>query len=143
MASSDFEQAIERSRAALDEILRGNPDGYKELYSRRADITLGNPFGGFGKGWAGVTEQLERAASYYRDGQATSIDTVSQVVGPDLAYRVVIERGTAKVGGSDQMSDLAVRVTCIYALEDDGWKLVHRHADPRVSRLPAEAVLRG
>jgi ketosteroid isomerase-like protein len=54
----------------------------------------------------------------------------------------VIERGEAKVGGGHEMSELAVRVTCIYAREEDGWKLVHRHADPRVARLPAEAVLR-
>jgi ketosteroid isomerase-like protein len=141
MASSDFEQAIEQSWRALDEILRGNADGYKVLYSRREGITLGNPFGGFGCGWEAVVEQLDRAASYYRDGKATAVDTVSQFVGPDLAYRVVIERGEAKVGGGDEMSELAVRVTCIYGLEEDGWKLVHRHADPRVARLPAEAVL--
>jgi ketosteroid isomerase-like protein len=143
MSSTDFEEAISESWRALDEILRGNADGYKQLYSRREDISLGNPFGGFGRGLDGVVEQLERAASYYRDGQATDAETVSQIVGSDLAYRVLIERGTAKVGGSAEVSDLAVRVTCIYGREDDGWKLVHRHADPRVSRLPAEAVLRG
>jgi ketosteroid isomerase-like protein len=139
--SVDFNRAVTDSRRALDEILRGNADGYKELYSRRDEITLGNPFGGFGRGWEAVVEQLDRAASYYRDGEATSIDTISQVVGADIAYCVLIERGRAKVGGSSEVSDLAIRVTCIFALEDDDWKLVHRHADPRVGLLPAEAVL--
>ena len=139
--SVDFDRAVMDLRHALDEILRGNADGYKELYSRRDEITLGNPFGGFGRGWEGVVEQLDRAASYYRDGEATSIDTISQLVGTDIAYCVLIERGRAKVGGSSEISDLAIRVTCVYAREDDGWKLVHRHADPRVGLLPAAAVL--
>lgn len=141
MTADGFEQAVEDSWKALDEMLRGNADGYKALYSRRDDITLGNPFGAFGRGWTGVVEQLDRGASRFRDGKATTIDTVSEVVGADFAYRVLIERGQAKVGGSAEMSDLAVRVTCIYAREGDRWKLIHRHADPRISLLPAEAVL--
>jgi hypothetical protein len=34
----------EYHRAGL-EILNGNPEGYKPLYSRRDDVTLANPFG--------------------------------------------------------------------------------------------------
>jgi ketosteroid isomerase-like protein len=141
MAATDLDEATAQSFRALDEILRGNPDGYKQLFSRRDDITLGNPFGGFGRGWDAVVEQLERAASYYRDGEATGVETIIEVVEGTLAYTVVIERGRAKVGGGAEVNELAVRVTCVYRLEDDGWKLVHRHADPRVSRQPAESVV--
>jgi ketosteroid isomerase-like protein len=86
-------------------------------------------------------EQLERAASHYRDGEVTSFETVSQLVTPDLAYTVEIERFRAKVGGQPDHSDLALRVTCIYRREADGWKLLHRHGDPRVERQTAESVI--
>lgn len=86
-------------------------------------------------------EKLERAASHYRDGEITSFETVSQFVGADVAYTVEIERFKAKVGGQRETSDLALRVTCVYRREDDGWKLVHRHADPRVGRQAAESVV--
>jgi ketosteroid isomerase-like protein len=141
MSSADFDDVMAQSRAALDQIAKGSPDGYKALYSTGEDITLGNPFGGFGRGGAAVYEQLERAASHYRDGETTSFETVSQFVGADVAYTVEIERFKAKVGGQREASDLALRVTCVYRREDDGWKLVHRHADPRVERQTPESVI--
>jgi ketosteroid isomerase-like protein len=141
MSSADFDEVMAQSRAALDQISRGIPDGYKALYSLGEDITLGNPFGGFGRGRAAVYEQLERAASHYRDGETTSFETVSQFVGAEVAYTVEIERFKAKVGGQRETSDLALRVTCVYRREEDGWKLVHRHADPRVERQTAESVI--
>ena len=139
--SADFNEAMGRARAALDQIVKGNPDGYKSLYSLRPDITLGNPFGGFGRGEAAVFEQLERAAAHYRDGEAVEFETVSQVVEGDLAYTVEVERFRAKVGGRSNLSDLALRVTCIYRREEGEWKLVHRHGDPRVDRQPAQSVI--
>src|SRR5438105_3651457 len=142
MASNDFDETLAEAHAALDEILKGSADGYKRLYSRTEDITLGNPFGGFGHGWDGVVDQLERAASQFRDGEAAETEIIVQSISDDLAYTVAIERGRAKVGGQPEPGDLAVRVTCIYRRGADGWKLVHRHADPAVSRQPAEAVLR-
>jgi ketosteroid isomerase-like protein len=141
MASDDFEALTTQARAALDAIAKGVATGYKALYSRQEDITLGNPFGGFAHGWGEVVEQLERAASHYRDGGTIGFETVSQLVLPELAYTVEIERFNAKVGGADQLSDLALRVTCVYRRENGAWRLVHRHADPRVSRQPAESVI--
>jgi len=143
MASADFDQAIAESHAATDGILKGNPDGFKALYSRSEDITLGNPFGGFARGWDQVVEQLERASSYYRDGEATGFESVARAVGSELAYTVELERANAKVADSSDVREFAVRVTSIYRNEKDGWRLIHRHADPRVSRQTAESVLEG
>jgi ketosteroid isomerase-like protein len=139
--ATDFEGTIAEARAALGEIARGNPDGYKALLSRGDDVTLGNPFGGFARGEAAVHEQLERAATYFRDGETVSFETVSQLVQPDLAYTVEIERFRTKVGGQSDASDIAIRVTCVYRREDGEWKLLHRHADPRVDRQTAESVI--
>lgn len=141
MGNSGFEDALVQAREALNMIARGDPSGYKALYSQNEDITLGNPFGGFGRGRDAVYEQLERAASYYRDGEPATHETIAKSVGEDLAYTVEIERVRAKVGGREDLSDVAVRVTCIYRRESDGWKLLHRHADPRVGRQPADSVI--
>jgi hypothetical protein len=45
VGSVEFEQAIEKSHRSLDQIAKGDPSGYFELYNERGDATLANPFG--------------------------------------------------------------------------------------------------
>jgi ketosteroid isomerase-like protein len=59
----------------------------------------------------------------------------------DLAYILEIERCRVKVGGARDRAPAALRVTTIFRREEDGWRLVHRHADPITTSRPAESVL--
>jgi hypothetical protein len=54
-----LEAAIAESHEALRKILNGDPSGYAALFADRDDITLGNPFGPFGKGRAEVLKALK------------------------------------------------------------------------------------
>jgi hypothetical protein len=73
----DFDQVVEENRAAVDEFMRGNNKPLEQLYSRRDDVTLGNPFGPFVRGFDEVAETMRRAAMYYRDGKAIGFDLVA------------------------------------------------------------------
>jgi ketosteroid isomerase-like protein len=140
-AVDDFAEVLEQYHLALDAIMKGSPDGYKNLYSRRDDVTLANPFGPPVRGWDEVAQTLERAASHYRDGEATGFENVATYITPALAYTVEMERCKAKVEGRDDVTPIAVRVTTIFRLEDGEWKVVHRHADPITAPQPAESVI--
>jgi ketosteroid isomerase-like protein len=63
------------------------------------------------------------------------------VVTPDLAYTVEIERVRTRVGGSNQLTQIAIRVTTVFRREDGAWKVTHRHGDPITSMRPPESVL--
>ena len=93
-------------------------------------------------GWDEVAQALERAASHYRDGEATGFESVAKYVTAELAYTVEIERCQAKVEGRDDVTPIAVRVTTIFRPEEGTWKVVSRHADPITSPGPAESVYR-
>ncbi len=136
-----FDRFIEEYHRALDEIMRGSPDGYKRVYSRRDDITLANPFGPPVRGWENVARALEGAAANYRDGEATGYERIVTYEGPEIAYTVEIERVQAKVGGREAITPIAVRTTSIFRLEDGQWRVVHRHTDPIVTPRPAESVI--
>jgi ketosteroid isomerase-like protein len=127
---------------ALGEFMRGNPAPAKKLYSQRDDVTLGNPFGPFARGWKQVVETMEQAASGYRDGDATGFESIAKCVTSELAYLVEVERLRSKVGGRGDVTPLALRATSVFRLEDGLWKIVHRHADPITTAQSADSVLR-
>ncbi len=130
----------EYHRAGL-EIVNGNPEVYKELYSRRDDVTLANPFGPPARGWSEVAARLDAAAANYRDGEVVGFENVATVITPDLAYTVEIESYRARVGGAETLAPVAVRVTTIFRREEGVWKVTHRHADPITGSRSAESVV--
>ena len=140
--AENFNQVIEKYHLALGEFMKGNPAPAKELYSKRDDVTLGNPFGPFARGWTQVVETMEKAASNYRDGDATGFENVAKCVTSDLAYLVEVEQLSSKVGGRSDVTPLALRATSIFRPEDGLWKIVHRHADPITMPQLADSVLR-
>ena len=140
MTSASLDQTIEQSHRALTAILNGDPNLYEELFAQRDDITLGNPFGPFARGRAGVVKTLAGAAAKYRDGTAT-VDLVAKYADDKMACIVEVENDRAKVGGSETLAEFHVRVTSLYELIDGKWQLVHRHADPITTPRPAESVL--
>jgi hypothetical protein len=91
-AVDDLDQVIERSHLALGEIVNGNPEPLKEMYSHRQDVSLANPFGPPVRGWDEAARTMERAASNYRDGEIVGFENVAKYATSDLAYIVEVER---------------------------------------------------
>ena len=141
MPPDDLDSAIGLSHAALAEIVRGNPKPYAGLYSKRDDVTLGNPFGPFVRGRRNVVRTAEVAASRYQEGEIVGFEPIAKHVTADLACIVEVERFQAKVGGSNLLATIALRVTSIFRPEEGTWKLVHRHADPITSPQAPESVI--
>jgi ketosteroid isomerase-like protein len=79
-------------------------------------------------GWPDVAATMERASAQFADGEV-GFERVAQGVTPELAYIIELEHWRARVGGSDDVSSGALRVTSILRPEDGTWKVVPRHAD--------------
>jgi ketosteroid isomerase-like protein len=140
-AVDDLDQVVEQYHLALGEIVKGNPEPLKMVYSHREDVTLANPFGPPVRGWEQAAATIERAASNYKDGEVVGFENVAKYVTPELAYIVEVERYKAKVGGGEELAPISLRVTSIFRREDGVWKIVHRHADPITTAQPAESVI--
>ena len=136
-----LEATIAESHEALRKILNGDPSGYAALFADRDDITLGNPFGPFGKGRAAVLKALNNASSKYREGSVVRVERVAAYADGKLAVIVEIEHDRAKLGTSTEFAEFAARVTSVYERTGKLWNLVHRHADPITAPRPAETML--
>src|SRR5215468_8418558 len=88
------------------------------------------PFTGQGsdasRGRKQLEEALERAVSNNRDDEVTGVELVATYASGDLACVVEVERGRAKVGGSQEILPLALPATSLFRHENGVWKLVHR-----------------
>jgi ketosteroid isomerase-like protein len=124
--SASFQETLRLERAAEDAFYRGDPEPFKALFSRRADVSLFGAFGPCKKGWADVSRTFDWVAGRYRDGTVRSEYEVIQE-GADLAYTVSYERGDLVLDG--ERCTHVLRVTQVYRREDGEWRLVHRHGD--------------
>ena len=69
-------------------------------------------------------------------------ETYAKFATDDLGYTLEVERFETKVAGAGETSQVALRVTSVYRREDDGWRLLHRHADPITTLQSGESVIR-
>jgi len=140
-SQTDFEDAVEAYRAALEPFLKGDPNPAKAFFSRRDDVTLANPLGPPRRGPAEVDKAIEEAAAQVSDGSMRQIEEISRYSTPDLGYVVHLERAQARFAGSEDMSAVVLRVTMIFRREENTWRVVHRHADPIATPRPISSVI--
>ena len=141
MKDGELDKLIQQDHEALVAFCLGDPEPKKRLFSHGDDVTLANPLGPPARGWQQVAAVIDGAAAMLRDGEPTGFERISEYETTDLAYMVEIERSTAKFGGAEEPSSVALRATTIFRREEDGWKIVHRHADAITTPRPVESIL--
>ena len=139
--ASDLEEVLEQYHRSVDAFLNGDPSPQERLWSRADDVTLANPFGPPARGWTDVSNTLRRAVSQLSDGEVLGRERISGYSSDELAYTLEIERSKVKVGGAREPALSSLRATTIFRREEDGWRIVHRHADPITTPRPIESVV--
>ena len=139
--TSDLDQLREQYHRSVAAFITGDPALQKPLWSRRDDVTLANPIGPPARGFDGVCGVMDRAAEQISSGTGYTFDTLTWVETADLAYEVGLERSRARLAGVAEEVPISLRVTTVFRREDDGWKIVHRHADPITEARPIQSVM--
>jgi ketosteroid isomerase-like protein len=127
--ADDLRTLREQYHESVAAFIRGDTEMQKPLWSRRDDVTLANPLGPPARGFEGVCAVMDHASRQISGGHGYAFDTISFVETVDLAYEVGIERSRVRLGGAGADVELDLRVTTVFRREDDGWRIVHRHAD--------------
>ena len=125
----EFDRMVERTQRAVAALLQGDPEPEKELWSRRHDITVANPLGGYRRGWQDVEAGLDLAADGFARGGTCAFEEVSRNAGAEYGFVFEMERFVSNLTDGRKLSDGALRVTMVFRLEDGEWKLIHRQAD--------------
>lgn len=133
MMSLEFEAsvatAIARLRAAMTKVANGDVSAIKRLYSHTADATSFYGWGGYEKGGEAVSRRWDWAGDQFKGG-TVRYENVSTVATPEMFYVTDIETfEDQRVAGVEGVTGWSNRVTHIFRLEADEWRLVHRHGN--------------
>ncbi|MBV8162597.1 MAG: nuclear transport factor 2 family protein, partial [Acidimicrobiia bacterium] len=123
MPSTDLESVVDECHRALAAVIAGDAESWRSVLSHRDEVTLGNPFGPFVRGFQDVMAAATGAAGRYRDGVITGFDRIASQESAEMAYVVEVERFEAKVGGGSELVPVALRVTSVFRREDGDWKV--------------------
>ena len=143
MTSGDVDLPIvrelfERTAAAQRAWVVGDASGYEELFSPD-QLTIFGPFGG--PAVVGQTVgAAQRVASLFSNGTA-ELELVDAIAGDDIVCLVLVERCEADFEGIDGRRRWDLRTTQVYRRTNDGWRVVHRHAEPLLDRRNLEETL--
>ena len=139
--AEDLEEFVERYHRTVEAFITGDPSPQERIWSRRDDVTLANPLGPPARGWSAVLDSLRRAVSQLSDGEVLAVERISGYSSGDLAYILEIEQDRVRLGGARALAEVSLRVTTIFRREENGWKVLHRHADPITTARPAESMV--
>jgi ketosteroid isomerase-like protein len=139
-SATDFDAVVEQTNQALVAFVQGDSSDMKSLFSRGDDVVLANPLGPPRRGRSGVEEATDRAVASFRDS-TYEFEEMARHATSEMGCVFHLKRVAAKVGESEELSRITLRVTMIYRREADGWKIVLRQADPIMTPRPIDSII--
>ncbi|WP_343518407.1 nuclear transport factor 2 family protein [Sphingomonas sp.] len=130
-------ELADRAAQAHASLMRGDIARYRSVMPIASDFTLMDPFGGKPTGTPASDAHWQRIGRFFRDGRDARFDLIRAYHAPDLVVLVANEYAHVAVG-SLAAQDWSLRVTLVFRRHEDGWQLVHRHADPLVKGVSLE-----
>lgn len=121
----DFMAERDRISAAYSS---GDADSLDTIVATTGAATFFPPPGGTVSGAENVRQRYRKDASAFSAGAKNRLDILDSGASGELAFWTGVQHFEGRLQGRDVR--LKLRVTEIFRLEDGGWKLVHRHADP-------------
>jgi ketosteroid isomerase-like protein len=129
MEHDDFDVFFAERAGAAQAYVKGNGDLLDALVPHEGEATFFSPRGDVERGAETVAHRYLNDAKAFRPNGTTRFEVLHKAVGADLAFWTGFQFATVQIGDMPKPTDMKIRVTEIFRKFDEGWKLVHRHAD--------------
>lgn len=133
--------AQERWYAALNAMLRGDPEPLADVYSHAEDVCYMPAEGGLRIGWDNVWRDWQNQARLSRGGRVEEIRSQVVVCG-DMAFAMTLAECVLNIAENDESWE-EVRETSIFRREGGEWKMVAHHADALTGWTAVAGAARG
>lgn len=125
--SPSLQAATEGFYEALNAMLGGDAGPMLGLWSHADDVTYMSPFGELLVGWEPVRASWQSQADQRLGGEVRPED-LRYFPSPALGFVVGFERGHVEIDGARTQVD--IRATSMYRIEDNSWRMIGHHTDP-------------
>jgi ketosteroid isomerase-like protein len=139
---NDFQEMVDRLKAAMQSLVEGDPEPFKALTSQADDVTIFGALGVYKRGKDEARQDTEWVASRFHGARKISIETLALGASGDLGYSAWLERGEVRLVGREDYAPIALRVTHIFRRENGEWKIIHRHGDGVMQRSDMPPIQR-
>lgn len=128
-AVQSFEAFMPERKAASDAFVNGEMGPLLEISATESPATIFGPVGTCIQGPTAVNEANSAGSTMFQPGGENRFDIMHSAADGQFAYWVGVQRSVVNLRGESDPVVMNLRVTEIFRWEDDGWKLIHRHAD--------------
>lgn len=133
---SDFRRFLQQREIAARAYVCGDAKALNALAAHTGAVTFFGPQGDVVHGAQEVWRRYERDAPLFQPGGETHLELLQVEASQGLAYWVGFQHARVRMRGGDEPITMKLRVTELFRRDpEEGWKLVHRHADS----MPADA----
>ena len=125
-----FEQFLKERERAARAFVSGNATPVLELTSNHDPSTFFAPDGQVRRGAQEVLAAHQSGATGFGPSGDSRFEIIQSAESGDLAFWTGFQHATVHPHRREQAVSMKLRITEIFRREHDGWKLIHRHADP-------------
>ncbi|MEO6571173.1 MAG: DUF4440 domain-containing protein [Ilumatobacteraceae bacterium] len=130
MADRSFDEFLVTTRPkAAAAFVCGDPGPVTAISTRHDPATFFGPGGGHVSGAKTVIDTNESSATMFRSGGETHLEVLHSSHDGALAYWVGLQHATVHISGRDEPVPMTLRITELFRHDENGWQLIHRHAD--------------
>ncbi|MEO8398109.1 MAG: nuclear transport factor 2 family protein [Chloroflexota bacterium] len=126
----DFKQFMQQREKVGAAYVRGDAAPLSEIVTHKSPATFFGPQGGYQSGAETVSWKYTKDAESFAPGGDSHFEILDIGASNGIGYWVGFQKATAFMKGRSEPMLFNLRVTEVFRRETDGWKLIHRHADP-------------
>ena len=133
MADNDFKEFMKRREEASQAFVNGDAAPLDGVATHTSSATIFGSMGDYVEGADAVNAANESGAKHFVPGGESHFEILQMSAKDGLAYWAGIQRSTVRMQGKTEAVPMDLRVTEVFRLKHQEWKLIHRHADPLAS----------
>jgi NAD(P)H-dependent FMN reductase/ketosteroid isomerase-like protein len=129
-STRSFEAFMQRRREIAQAYVTGDANLLSGILPQQGPATFFSPQGDVVQGAQDIAKRYVKDAESFARGSNTRLEVLQSSASGETAWWTGYQFAEARMKGKDEPIHMKLRITEAFRFEPEGWKMVHRHAEP-------------